>query len=104
MMTVAIALGVDGQCGDEDNLRRRKGERFRTVQQVERAVRISGDRARNSNLRRGAQDCGDRDLVFECRGDAAQSRSAAKPPGRPARTQPPLSFLAGTPRQPHTAE
>ena len=90
--------------GKEDNLRRRKDESSRTVRQVEPAVRISREIGREIATCEEAQDCEDRDLVFECRGDAAQSRSAAKPQGRAAPTQPPLTFPAERPRQPHTAE
>ena len=40
------------RAGNEDNLWRRKRERFRTVQQVEQAVRISREIAREIDNRR----------------------------------------------------
>lgn len=41
MCTMAIALGLHVRVGVEDNLWRRKGERFTTVQQIEQMVRIA---------------------------------------------------------------
>ncbi len=41
MMTVAIALGIHVRVGNEDNIWRKKGERFKTVQQIEQMVRIA---------------------------------------------------------------
>jgi uncharacterized protein (DUF849 family) len=41
MATVAIALGVHVRVGIEDNLWRKKGERFTSVQQVEQMVRLA---------------------------------------------------------------
>jgi hypothetical protein len=44
--TMAIALGLHVRVGVEDNLWRRKGERFTSVQQVEQMVRISRELGR----------------------------------------------------------
>jgi uncharacterized protein (DUF849 family) len=41
MTAVAIALGIHTRVGIEDNIWRRKGERFSTVQQIEQQVRIA---------------------------------------------------------------
>jgi hypothetical protein len=41
MCTVAIALGIHVRVGNEDNLWRKKGERFPTVKQIEQMVRIA---------------------------------------------------------------
>jgi hypothetical protein len=43
---MAIALGLHVRVGVEDNLWRRKGERFTSVQQVEQMVRISRELGR----------------------------------------------------------
>ena len=61
-------------------------KRRTTVQQIEGAVRICrGVRPQGRDRGRGAQDHEGRRLVRQCRGDAAQSRSAAEPHGRPTR-------------------
>ena len=41
MCTVAVALGIHVRVGNEDNIWRKKGERFPTVKQVEQIVRIA---------------------------------------------------------------
>jgi uncharacterized protein (DUF849 family) len=45
--TIAIALGLHVRVGVEDNLWRRKGERFTSVQQVEQMVRIARELGRD---------------------------------------------------------
>lgn len=45
--TMAIALGLHVRVGVEDNLWRRKGERFTSVQQVEQMVRIARELGRD---------------------------------------------------------
>jgi len=47
MMTMAIAMGLHVRVGIEDNLWRRKGERFTSVQQIEQMVRISRELGRD---------------------------------------------------------
>ena len=44
--TMAVALGLHVRVGVEDNLWRRKGERFTSVQQVEQMVRIARELGR----------------------------------------------------------
>jgi len=45
--TMAVALGLHVRVGVEDNLWRRKGERFTSVQQVEQMVRIARELGRD---------------------------------------------------------
>ena len=47
MMAMAIAMGLHVRVGIEDNLWRRKGEKFTSVQQVEQMVRMSRELARD---------------------------------------------------------
>jgi uncharacterized protein (DUF849 family) len=46
-MAMAIALGLHVRVGIEDNLWRRKGERFTSVRQVEQVVRIARELGRD---------------------------------------------------------
>jgi len=46
-MAMAIALGLHVRVGIEDNLWRRKGEKFTSVQQIEQVVRIARDLGRD---------------------------------------------------------
>jgi uncharacterized protein (DUF849 family) len=46
MMAMAIAMGLHVRVGIEDNLWRRKGERFTSVQQVEQVVRLARELGR----------------------------------------------------------
>jgi uncharacterized protein (DUF849 family) len=47
MMAMAIAMGLHVRVGIEDNIWRRKGERFTSVQQVEQVVRIARELGRD---------------------------------------------------------
>ena len=47
MMAIAIAMGLHVRVGIEDNLWRRKGEKFTSVQQVEQMVRMSRELGRD---------------------------------------------------------
>jgi uncharacterized protein (DUF849 family) len=47
MMAMAIAMGLHVRVGIEDNLWRRKGEKFTSVQQVEQVVRMSRELGRD---------------------------------------------------------
>jgi uncharacterized protein (DUF849 family) len=47
MMAMAIAMGLHVRVGIEDNIWRRKGERFTSVQQIEQVVRIARELGRD---------------------------------------------------------
>jgi uncharacterized protein (DUF849 family) len=47
MMAMSIAMGLHVRVGIEDNLWRRKGERFTSVQQVEQVVRMARELGRD---------------------------------------------------------
>jgi uncharacterized protein (DUF849 family) len=47
MMAMAIAMGLHVRVGIEDNIWRRKGERFTSVQQVEQVVRMARELGRD---------------------------------------------------------
>ena len=72
MMAMAIAMGLHVRVGIEDNLWRRKGERFTSVQQVEQVVRMARELGRDvataDDARRIMQD---RHLVRQRGRDAA---------------------------------
>jgi hypothetical protein len=47
VMAMAIAMGLHVRVGIEDNLWRRKGEKFTSVQQIEQVVRIARELGRD---------------------------------------------------------
>jgi hypothetical protein len=47
MMAMSIAMGLHVRVGIEDNLWRRKGEKFTSVQQVEQVVRMARELGRD---------------------------------------------------------
>jgi uncharacterized protein (DUF849 family) len=47
MMAMAIAMGLHVRVGIEDNIWRRKGERFTSVRQVEQVVRMARELGRD---------------------------------------------------------
>lgn len=82
--TMTIAMGLHTRCGNEDNLRAKKGEKVTTARSVEQLVRIAGELGRAVATGKEARDAEETlaKIGFPCRLAQESTKLARVPAGQ----------------------